>query len=263
MSKVSAYIIAFNEAEKIADAVDSVAWADEVLVLDSHSTDDTASIAAEHGAEDEGEDEDVERGLSQRPALEEVGDEGERNEQRTDDELGGDDARVVLRLGEDGLAEGVEDEPTEEDAEPPGSPPGKGRERHAPTAAGAEGRPGACGLATAVAGCAEGLRSAKRRLGKLRVGGSCRDAGQASVEGRGRQVGERLPTGGTEAVARLTGCATNAAVRRRIRALTTRRRPGGGGRLRPPRLLSEEGDGGRRPPGGVAAKKRQGQKNRH
>ena len=51
MTRVSAYIIAYNEAEKIADAVDSVAWADEVLVLDSHSTDDTARIAAEHGAE--------------------------------------------------------------------------------------------------------------------------------------------------------------------------------------------------------------------
>jgi len=51
VTKVSAYIIAFNEADKIADAVKSVAWADEVLVLDSHSTDGTASIAAEHGAE--------------------------------------------------------------------------------------------------------------------------------------------------------------------------------------------------------------------
>jgi glycosyltransferase involved in cell wall biosynthesis len=51
VTKVSAYIIAFNEAEKIAEAVDSVAWADEVLVLDSHSSDDTARIAAVHGAE--------------------------------------------------------------------------------------------------------------------------------------------------------------------------------------------------------------------
>jgi glycosyltransferase involved in cell wall biosynthesis len=51
VTKVSAYIIAFNEADKIADAVKSVAWADEVLVLDSHSTDDTAKIAAAHGAE--------------------------------------------------------------------------------------------------------------------------------------------------------------------------------------------------------------------
>jgi glycosyltransferase involved in cell wall biosynthesis len=51
VTKVSAYIITYNEADKIADAVKSVAWADEVLVLDSHSTDDTANIAAEHGAE--------------------------------------------------------------------------------------------------------------------------------------------------------------------------------------------------------------------
>jgi glycosyltransferase involved in cell wall biosynthesis len=51
VTKVSAYIIAYNEAGKIAEAIDSVAWADEVLVLDSHSTDDTARIAAAHGAE--------------------------------------------------------------------------------------------------------------------------------------------------------------------------------------------------------------------
>jgi glycosyltransferase involved in cell wall biosynthesis len=48
--KLSVYIIAFNEAGKIADAVDSVSWADEVLVLDSGSTDDTAAIATDHGA---------------------------------------------------------------------------------------------------------------------------------------------------------------------------------------------------------------------
>jgi len=48
--KLSAYIIAYNEAGRIAGAVQSVAWADEVLVLDSNSTDETAKIAAEMGA---------------------------------------------------------------------------------------------------------------------------------------------------------------------------------------------------------------------
>jgi len=50
MSKISAYIIAYNEEEKIAAAVKSVLWADEVIVADSHSTDRTAEIAEELGA---------------------------------------------------------------------------------------------------------------------------------------------------------------------------------------------------------------------
>lgn len=49
-AKVTAYIITFNEADKIAAAVQSVLWADEVLVLDSNSSDDTAKIATELGA---------------------------------------------------------------------------------------------------------------------------------------------------------------------------------------------------------------------
>lgn len=48
--KLTAYIITFNEADKIAAAVQSVTWADEVLVLDSNSSDDTAKIASELGA---------------------------------------------------------------------------------------------------------------------------------------------------------------------------------------------------------------------
>ena len=48
--KLTVYIIAFNEADKIADAISSVVWADEVLVVDSNSTDDTARIATELGA---------------------------------------------------------------------------------------------------------------------------------------------------------------------------------------------------------------------
>ena len=48
--KISATIITFNEAEHIRAACESVAWADEVLVVDSHSTDATREIAAECGA---------------------------------------------------------------------------------------------------------------------------------------------------------------------------------------------------------------------
>jgi len=48
--KLSVYIIAFNEAEKIEDAIKSVSFADEVVVMDSFSTDNTARIAEAHGA---------------------------------------------------------------------------------------------------------------------------------------------------------------------------------------------------------------------
>jgi len=47
---LSACIIAFNEADRIADCIASLAFCDEVVVVDSHSTDDTARIAAELGA---------------------------------------------------------------------------------------------------------------------------------------------------------------------------------------------------------------------
>ncbi len=50
MDKLSAYIIAFNQAEKIQAAIESVLWADEVVVVDSHSTDGTAEIATGLGA---------------------------------------------------------------------------------------------------------------------------------------------------------------------------------------------------------------------
>jgi len=50
MQKISAYILTFNEAEKIEAAVSSVLWADEVVVIDSSSTDRTAEIATALGA---------------------------------------------------------------------------------------------------------------------------------------------------------------------------------------------------------------------
>lgn len=48
--KISAVIIAFNEEDKIADAVRSVKWADEIIVVDSESTDATREIAESLGA---------------------------------------------------------------------------------------------------------------------------------------------------------------------------------------------------------------------
>lgn len=50
MNKVSVYILTLNEANKIADAIRSVAWADEVIVADSGSTDGTIEIAEKLGA---------------------------------------------------------------------------------------------------------------------------------------------------------------------------------------------------------------------
>jgi len=47
---ISVYIIAFNEAEKISDCINSVLWADEIIVADSHSTDGTTEIAKKLGA---------------------------------------------------------------------------------------------------------------------------------------------------------------------------------------------------------------------
>lgn len=48
--KISAVIIAFNEEDKIARAVESVKWADEILVIDSESTDQTREMAEASGA---------------------------------------------------------------------------------------------------------------------------------------------------------------------------------------------------------------------
>src|ERR1700733_14119566 len=50
MQTISAYILAFNEAAKLKAAGESVLWADEIVVIDSRSTDGTAEIAAALGA---------------------------------------------------------------------------------------------------------------------------------------------------------------------------------------------------------------------
>src|SRR5436190_14060739 len=43
--KISATIITFNEEENLADALSSLDWADEIIVVDSESTDCTVAIA--------------------------------------------------------------------------------------------------------------------------------------------------------------------------------------------------------------------------
>ena len=48
--KISATIITFNEAENIRAACESISFADEILVVDSESTDQTRDIAAACGA---------------------------------------------------------------------------------------------------------------------------------------------------------------------------------------------------------------------
>jgi len=49
-ARVSAYVIAFNEEEKLADALAGLRWADEIIVADSFSTDGTALVATSFGA---------------------------------------------------------------------------------------------------------------------------------------------------------------------------------------------------------------------
>ncbi len=46
--KISAIITTFNEAEHIDAAIESVSWADEILVMDSYSTDGTPQLAKRH-----------------------------------------------------------------------------------------------------------------------------------------------------------------------------------------------------------------------
>lgn len=50
MSKLSVVISAYNEEQKIADCLSSVSFADEIIVVDCSSTDNTGSIAKKMGA---------------------------------------------------------------------------------------------------------------------------------------------------------------------------------------------------------------------
>jgi glycosyltransferase involved in cell wall biosynthesis len=50
LHSLSVILITRNEAANIRDCLQSVAWADEIIVVDSASTDDTCSLAKEMGA---------------------------------------------------------------------------------------------------------------------------------------------------------------------------------------------------------------------
>lgn len=45
---ISAIVTTYNEADSIAECLESLAWCDEILVVDSYSTDDTREIARRH-----------------------------------------------------------------------------------------------------------------------------------------------------------------------------------------------------------------------
>ena len=48
--RISVAIITLNAAQDLERCLASAAFADEVIVLDQHSTDDTAAVCARHGA---------------------------------------------------------------------------------------------------------------------------------------------------------------------------------------------------------------------
>jgi glycosyltransferase involved in cell wall biosynthesis len=48
--RLSACLITFNEADRIDDCLDSLAWCDEIVVVDSHSTDQTRARVQARGA---------------------------------------------------------------------------------------------------------------------------------------------------------------------------------------------------------------------
>lgn len=50
MTKLSVVLVTKNEERNLARALESVKWADEVIVLDSHSIDQTTEIARKYGA---------------------------------------------------------------------------------------------------------------------------------------------------------------------------------------------------------------------
>lgn len=50
MTKISAVLITKNESANLADCLERLAWADEIVVLDTGSTDATVQIAQEQGA---------------------------------------------------------------------------------------------------------------------------------------------------------------------------------------------------------------------
>ena len=47
---LSVVLITRNEAARIRPCLDSVRWAEEIVVVDQHSTDDTPAVCREYGA---------------------------------------------------------------------------------------------------------------------------------------------------------------------------------------------------------------------
>ena len=50
MQKLSAFVTTYNNDDTLAQCLESVAWADEIVVLDSYSDDDTLAVARRYGA---------------------------------------------------------------------------------------------------------------------------------------------------------------------------------------------------------------------
>ena len=48
MTKLTVTVITYNEGPHIVEALQSVSWADEIILVDSHSTDDTVAKARPH-----------------------------------------------------------------------------------------------------------------------------------------------------------------------------------------------------------------------
>ena len=48
MQKLSVIITTFNEASNIEACLESVKWADEIIIVDSYSTDETVSISQQY-----------------------------------------------------------------------------------------------------------------------------------------------------------------------------------------------------------------------
>lgn len=49
-TSITAYVLTFNEARQIRDVLESIKWADEIIVVDSFSADGTVEIAREYKA---------------------------------------------------------------------------------------------------------------------------------------------------------------------------------------------------------------------
>ena len=49
-TKITALVTTFNEEKNIGNCLESVKWADEILIIDSFSTDKTLEICKQYGA---------------------------------------------------------------------------------------------------------------------------------------------------------------------------------------------------------------------